>query len=324
MTSRLVCVSHSPIIMIRAKAPAEEGEILAYYQASVEAIGAFDPELVIVFGTDHFAGFFYSLMPSYCIGAKASAVNDVGGFAGDLDVPADLAIEMIRYLRDCGFDPALSRQMKVDHAFSQPLHRLLGELDAKPVIPVFIDALSEPLLRFGRSRSLGKAIGSFAASTGKRVLFLGSGGLSHHPTRYYPLMGQASSEVSGWQLDGERGGTMTEQHWLQRLREMHEEGAFMLIDGRRTREDISLNPEFDAWVIERLSTGDYAALDVLDPGETVKRAGIGIMELHAWVAACAAHDAAGGSKPDKWLYAPALEYGIGYGMLTAGLSEKRR
>ena len=324
MTSRLVCVSHSPIIMIRAKAPAEEDDILAYYQACVEAIGEFDPELVIEFATDHFAGFFYSLMPSYCIGAKARAVNDVGGFAGDLDVPGELAVDMVRHLRDCGFDPALSRQMKVDHAFSQPLHRLLGRLDAKPVIPVFIDAMSEPFLRFGRSRAIGKAIGFFAASTGKRVLFLGSGGLSHHPTRYYPLMGQASSEVHGWQLDGERGGTMTEQYWFQRLREMHQEGASMLIDGRRTRQDIRLNPEFDAWVIERLSVGDYAALDVLDPGETVKQAGVGSMELHAWIAACAAHDAAGGSKPDRSLYAPALEYGIGYGMLTAGLAEKRQ
>ncbi len=309
--------------MIRAKAPAEEGEILAYYQASIDAIGEFDPELVIVFATDHFAGFFYSLMPSYCIGAKATAVDDVGGFAGDLDVPGDLSVEMVQHLRDCGFDPALSRQMKVDHAFSQPLHRLLGELDARPVIPVFIDAMSEPLLRFGRSRALGKAIGSFAASTGKRVLFLGSGGLSHHPTRYYPLMGEANSEIYGWQLDGERGGTMTEQHWLRRLREMHEEGAVMLTDGRRTREDICLNPEFDAWVIDKLSAGDYAALDVLDPGETVKQAGIGSMELHAWVAACAAHEAAGGAKPDKSFYAPALEYGIGYGMMTAGLSESR-
>lgn len=319
MTSALVCVSHSPIIMIRAKAPAEEEEIRACYQDTVEAIRHFDPELVIAFGSDHFSGFFYSLMPPYCIGTKATAVDDVGGFAGELDVPAETAVALVRRLRKSGFDPALSRQMKVDHAFSQPLHRLLGALDARPVIPVFIDAMSDPLISFGRSHSLGQVVGDFAAQTGLRVLFLGSGGLSHHPTRYYPLEGQAGPEVSGWQLDGERGGTMTEQAWLQRLREMHEEGAVMLVDGRRTPKDICLNPEFDIWFMQRMAAGDHAALNALDPQETVRRAGIGSMELHAWIAASAAHQVADGGLPERSLYVPALEYGIGYGMMTAGL-----
>lgn len=319
MKSALVCVSHSPIIMIRAKAPAEEEEIRAYYQSTVEAIRYFDPELVIAFGSDHFSGFFYSLMPPYCLATKATAVDDVGGFAGELDVPAETALELVRRLRKSGFDPALSRQMKVDHAFSQPLHRLLGALDARPVIPVFIDTMSDPLISFGRSHSFGQIVGDFAAQTGKRVLFLGSGGLSHHPTRYYPREGQATPEVSGWQLDGERGGTMSEAVWFSRLREMHAEGAVMLVDGRRTPEDICLNPGFDTWFMERIVAGDHAALVALNPEETVKRAGIGSMELHAWIAASAAHQVAGGGLPERSLYVPALEYGIGYGMVTASL-----
>jgi 2,3-dihydroxyphenylpropionate 1,2-dioxygenase len=320
MTSKLVCVSHSPMIMIRTKAPAEEAEILAYYDATAAAIGGFDPELVVAFGTDHFAGFFHALMPPYCIGSHAVAVNDVGGFAGDLQVPEQLAVELTDHLRASGFDPALSRRMKVDHAFSQPLHRLFGGVGTRPVVPVFIGAMSEPYLRFDRSRMLGEAVGRFVAASGKRVLFLGSGGLSHHPTRYYPLPGQANPEVAAWQLAGEGGGTMSEERWLQRLLEMHREGAVMLADGRRTAEDICLNADFDAWFIEQMVAGDLTEIDALDPADTVKRAGIGSLELHTWIAAFAAHRAAGGAAPDRWMYVPALTYGIGYGMLTAGLA----
>ena len=31
----------------------------------------FTPDLVVVFGPDHFNGFFYELMPAFCIGTAA-------------------------------------------------------------------------------------------------------------------------------------------------------------------------------------------------------------------------------------------------------------
>ena len=98
----------------------------------------------------------------------------------------------------------------------------------------------------------------------------------------------------------------------------------MLVDGRRTEEDICLNPAFDAWFMRKMVDGDFAAILDLDPAATVRKAGIGSMELHAWVAAAAAHRSAGGSLPSQSLYVPALEYGIGYGMLTADLPTTTR
>lgn len=186
MPTLLACVSHSPIMMICARAPADEPQILALYERCAKAIAGFDPELVIAFGTDHFAGFFLNAVPAYCVGFDARAVEDVGGFGGPLRVPAAVAQDLLGYLRASGFDPGSSYLMTVDHAFSQPLHRLTGALDRYPVIPIFIAALVPPFLSFARSRAIGAAVGRFASATGKRVLFLGSGGLSHHPTRYYP------------------------------------------------------------------------------------------------------------------------------------------
>ena len=49
---------------------------------------------------------------------------------------------------------------------------------------------------------LGEIIGEFAARLTKRILFLASGGMSHHPTRYYPEPGQGEAAVEAWQLSG--------------------------------------------------------------------------------------------------------------------------
>jgi hypothetical protein len=35
------------------------------------ALHQFKPDLVVVFGPDHFNGFFYELMPAFCIGTAA-------------------------------------------------------------------------------------------------------------------------------------------------------------------------------------------------------------------------------------------------------------
>ncbi|MCP6589060.1 3-carboxyethylcatechol 2,3-dioxygenase, partial [Klebsiella pneumoniae] len=71
--------------------------------------------------------------------------------------------------------------MQVDHGFAQPLEFLLGGLDTLPVLPVFINGVASPLPGFQRTRMLGEAVGRFLTTLNKRVLILGSGGLSHQP-----------------------------------------------------------------------------------------------------------------------------------------------
>jgi 2,3-dihydroxyphenylpropionate 1,2-dioxygenase len=310
----LACVSHSPILMIRARAPRDEPEILAHYARCAAAIRAFDPEVVVIFGCDHYAGFHLSLMPSFCVGLAAEAVGDVGGFPGRLGVPREAALGLVQALRAADFDPAVSHRMRVDHGFSQPLHRLLGALDARPVIPVFIDVANPPLARFARTRRFGEAAGRWAEASGKRVLFIGSGGMSHHPTRYYPLAGTATPDVAAWQMDGAQGGSFTDAQWFKRLLDMHLEGAQMLVNGSRTAADIRLNPEFDRGFMDALLAGRLEDFDGLVPEDMLERSGVGSLELHTWVAAAAAEHAAGGAAPRHSIYAPTLEYGIGYGM----------
>ena len=108
MSTLLVCASHSPLLHCYAKEPEDWDAMQRSYKDRAQEIKEFDPELVFAFGSDHFNGFFLKLMPSFCIGIKAKATEDIGGFSGDLNVPSDIAIEVINYLRKNDVDPASS------------------------------------------------------------------------------------------------------------------------------------------------------------------------------------------------------------------------
>jgi len=316
MTTSLICASHSPLLYCYAKEPDDWEALKAAYKAREDAVRDFDPELVIAFGADHFNGFFLKLMPAFCVGLKATAVGDIGGFAGPLDVPGDLAEDLVHYLRRNDIDPAVSTDMTIDHAFSQTINKMLGGLDAKPVIPIFVNAIAEPFVPFRRTRLMGEAIGRFAAESDKRVLMLASGGMSHNPRRYYPELGDGTAAVTAWQLSGgDYPESLTPEQWLQLLDEMHHEGAEMIVRGDRTAKDMKLNQEADERFLEVFCGNRLTEYDDWDQHELVEEAGIGSMELQTWIAAAAAHKAAGGAAPVLDFYSVAMEIGIACGIV---------
>jgi len=163
---------------------------------------------------------------------------------------------------------------------------------------------------------MGETIGRYAKSLNKRVLFLGSGGMSHHPTRYYPAMGEGDPEVQAWQVSGgEKPDSLSQNEWLERLELMHHEGADMIARGERTAADMRLNSESDKHFLDLIVSGKIDAYDNWDQEKLVEEAGIGSMELHAWIAATAAHKAAGGSDPVVEIYTVAPEIGIAAGII---------
>jgi len=318
MKSRLICASHSPLLYCYKKEPEKWEELQRSFKAQSDAISAFDPSLVIAFGSDHFNGFFLKMMPSFCVGFKAAAVDDIGGFPGTLDVPEDLAKDLALDLRKQKIDTAVSYRMAVDHAFSQTLQLMLGGLSARPVIPVFINCMTPPFVPFSRSRLLGEAVGRFTAKLGKRVLFLASGGMSHHPTRYYPALGDAEESVEAWQISGgDDPKSLSRQQWLDRLLKMHHEGAEMIARGERTAEQMHLNAEADWRFLNILKENRIDAYDTWDHNKLIAEAGIGSMELHTWIAAAAAHRQVGGNSPQISFYDVMPEIGIAAGVVYA-------
>lgn len=90
--------------------------------------------------------------------------------------------------------------MVVDHGFVQPLEILFDGIDRVPVIPVFINGVATPLGPISRIRALGSAFGEAATLLDKRVLFLGSGGLSHDPP--VPVLDGAPPRVADALIEG--------------------------------------------------------------------------------------------------------------------------
>ena len=91
MTLALVAMSHSPLLEL-SQPPAElAADVETAFDAARKFIAEYDPELVVVFGPDHYNGFFYELMPQFCIGLAATSIGDFGSTPGPLDVPRDIA-----------------------------------------------------------------------------------------------------------------------------------------------------------------------------------------------------------------------------------------
>ena len=308
----LGCSSHSPLIVINPIDTSETRAIEIEVADFRKRVEAFNPDYIVMFANDHFANFHYSNMPAYCVGVASEAIDDIGGTPGKIPGSKDDAIALIEYVRNAGFDPAVSYKMMLDHGFSQPLARLVGGIGRYPLIPIFTSVFTRPLIPYGRSRRFGEAVGRYIASSGKRVLIMAGGGISHEVDFIYPALGNATPEIYGWQLDGEAGGGMSAQEWFTRLDDIHHEAVAMIKDGRLTATELRLNSEFDQDFLNRLAAGDLESMDAWDQSEVVAKAGIGGLEIHGWIAARAAFAAAGGGAVEA-AYHQMVGYGVGYG-----------
>jgi 2,3-dihydroxyphenylpropionate 1,2-dioxygenase len=310
MTVLLECLSHTPLVGHVDPTQDVLDEVSAVVAAARARIAAFDPELVILFSPDHYNGFFYDVMPSFCIGTGAHAIGDFGTLAGPLDVPQALAEACATQVLAAGVDAAVSYDMQLDHGAAQPLEFFFGGLDKCPVIPVFINSVAVPLPSFQRARLLGQAIGQWARTLNKRVLLLGSGGLSHQPP--VPELATANAHMadrlkgSGYHLPADEREARTQrvilaaQHFVQDQNSLH-----------------PLNPEWDQQFLDLLSAGDLAALDATSNTDLSALAGKSTHEVKTWVAAFAALQAFGPYQASDRYYREIPEWIAGFGALSA-------
>src|ERR1700761_5318015 len=177
----LCCMSHSPLLNLPGPSQDLLDDIEGAIAQARQFVEDYDPDLVVIFSPDHYNGFFHKVMPPFCIGTSACGVGDYGTHAGPLDVPEQLAVDCASAILEAGVDIAVSASMDVDHGTVQPLEKLFGDATSRPVIPIFVNAIGVPLGPMQRCRALGAAVGGYLATLDKRVLLVGSGGLSHSP-----------------------------------------------------------------------------------------------------------------------------------------------
>lgn len=310
MSAYLHCLSHTPLVGYVDPKPNVLAEVDSMIGAARERISRFDPELVVLFGPDHYNGFFYDVMPAFCIGMAAHAIGDFDTAAGALNVPRALAEACARHVLDAGIDSAVSYRMQVDHAFAQPLELLLGGLQGCPVIPVFINSVAVPLPGFKRARLLGEAIGQWALSLDKRVLFLASGGLSHQPP--VPELAKVDARMadrlmgSGRELPADERQAR-QQRVIQAARDFVEDQNSLH----------PLNPTWDRYFLDLLEQGRLRDLDALGNDELSALAGKSTHEVKTWVAAFAALSAFGPYQSEGRYYRPIPEWIAGFAALGA-------
>ena len=260
--------------------------VAAAFAGLAAFIREFAPEQIIQFAPDHFHGFHYDVMPSFCVGTSARSYGDWGTATGPLNVDEDFALSLLNALHDADIDAAVSFDMVVDHGFTQMWETMFGGFHSLPIVPVFVNAIGYPIPKYHRARLLGAAAGRFAAASDRRVLFAASGGLSHDPI--VPRIRGAPQELRN-RLTGVTELNASEQR--AREQAVYAAGAAAVQGNGPCRP---LNPDWDRQFLALLARRDWASLDAYTASEVERLAGAGANEVLAWVAAAAAADAAGG------------------------------
>jgi protocatechuate 4,5-dioxygenase beta chain len=169
------------------------------------------PDVAVVFYNDHGLNFFLDKMPTFAIGAGQEYINGDEGW-GMPDTPPfageePLSRQLVNNLVDHDFDLTICQDMQVDHAFALPLKLLFpGGPCPVTVVPISINTVLYPFPSARRCAALGKQVGDAirAWDSDKRVLIVGTGGLSH-------------------QLEGERAGHLNPEFDKQFLDSLTQE-----------------------------------------------------------------------------------------------------
>jgi 2,3-dihydroxyphenylpropionate 1,2-dioxygenase len=309
MTAAVLGLSHSPLI---GKNDPAAGVLAAVDAAVDEArtfVKAFDPEIVVLFAPDHYNGFFYKEMPPFCLATDANAVGDFGSASGPLSVDKESAKQLAQGVLDRGIDLTVSARMTVDHGFVQPLEVIFDGIDRVPVVPVFVNGVATPLGPVSRVRALGTAIGQAAADLDKRVLFLGSGGLSHDPP--VPVLDGAPPRVADALIEG-----------LPPTPEQRAKGEERVVAAGRAYAAgestmIPINPEWDNRLLDHFEKNDLEPLDDWSVEWMGKEGGGSGHEVRTWIAAFAALSATGNYEMTSRFYHPIPEWIAGFAVATA-------
>ena len=309
MTAAAVGLSHSPLIGKNDPEPDVLERVETAVQAARAFVKDFAPDLVVLYAPDHYNGFFYREMPPFCLATEAHSVGDFGSTAGPLSVDSEAANALAKGVLERGVDLTISARMTVDHGFAQPLEVLFGGIDRVPVVPVFVNGVATPLCPMSRIRALGNAVGAAAQELDRRVLFVGSGGLSHDPP--VPVLDGAPPRVANALIEGhpptpeQRG--RGESRVIQAGRDYAAGCTGM----------IPINPTWDNRLLDLLEEGALHEFDSWRVEEMAAEGGGSAHEVRTWIAAFASLEATGDYELDYRFYEAIPAWIAGFAVATA-------
>ena len=220
-------VPHTPFFPFFVERDGPECETARYFAHLRTELEAMNPDVLVMFDTDHLNTFFFDSLPIFAIGVTES-------FTGACDEVRSTPIYTVRshpalaahvhnVCVGAGFDPAVSQKFAVDHSVIVPLHFITPQMQI-PVIPLWISGHVPPLPSASRCYELGhtvrRAIESFPGSL--RVVIMGSGSIS--------------LEVWGPRLRIGMGDGVPDPDWVTRVCGLLEKGDVGTLIGESTPE----------------------------------------------------------------------------------------
>lgn len=310
-----VFASHSPLKDFKTPEGDVAGRVDACLADVRAAVADWAPELVICFGPDHYNGFFYRLMPPFCIGTAAESVGDWATPSGEIPVAGDQALACVRHLHDNDIDVSLSHRMEVDHGMTQLLMQLFDWQALPQILPIFVNCAATPLPPIKRVIALGECIGDYIAEletrTQLRILVTASGGLSHDPP--IPQLASAPEAVRKRLIEG---GPLSPAARAARQDKVLADADAQVTGDSSQRE---LNPEWDERFLSMFANADYGDLLNSDDAKITEQAGCGGHEVRTWIAARATLSRCTQEKPSRNFYAAIPAWVAGFGLASAGL-----
>ena len=299
-----ICLSHSPLMHHnRAPADIEKGWNDAVDGAR-QFIRDIDATHCVIFFPDHMNGFYYNLLPPFCVAAAGTSLGDFGTVPGSIDIPESVAADCHAYCVAHDIDAAISYDMTIDHGGAQAFETLAGDAHLQGFLPIFVNCIAAPMPSFRRARALGRVVGDWARQRPERFVLVGSGGLSHDPPlpNLQTATGRAAERLR-------KGGSLS---YSERMARQHR----VLSEGKLVRSGQSaikpLNPEWDRETLAMLASGRLDFLDEISGEALAEIAGNGANELRTWVAAL---EAIGDYDSKASFYEPVDEWITGMGML---------
>lgn len=156
-------VPHMPTAPGEAVRLGARSETAQLYAGVREHVDAVDPDVLVVFDTDHFAFFFYDKLPTFSVGVASRTsgpgTDEWAGLTQYDDVPVDE--ELGRHLHwsgiSEGFDLASSQEFTVDHSITVPMFFLNPEM-RRPIVPIWVNGIAPPLPLARRCFALGSMV----------------------------------------------------------------------------------------------------------------------------------------------------------------------
>ena len=176
-------VPHTPMFPALVAREGPESETAQLYRSVADHLRAVEPEVLVIFDSDHLNTFFLDNFPTLSVGLSDHTSGPNDGTPGlprySVPVSESLAEHLFSYGLERGFDLARTQEFEVDHSILVPLHFLTPDMHI-PIVPIFINGIVHPLPAAKRCLAIGKMVREALESLPDRtrVAVLGSGSFS--------------------------------------------------------------------------------------------------------------------------------------------------